>query len=388
MPLLPRMAPQCEPSGPLHGGSRGQHHFQQQQTQRPPPWSAPKIRPRRRSRNHRASRVSELRRGSRTKNLAGLLLAIAALTAVVSIPVVTLSRHRQRDLSGGDRKSRVELDLEIGDGDEEARLRREVQWLEDTLQDKKASLGIAPGLPLEERSAGDGRDRPETLGRVDASGQHNVEPVDLAGMNQNGEDPPQQRPAASRDQQQKNEQQHYLNGNSSPAMPKSALTGDPMFGGEVSPSRPSLESQPSLIREPVPLIVGGSDGSGTRGVVALLERLNVPMIVEDKGTMDVHGAPYMVKGGWPAVVRPVIQWAKGTGYEPRVAPASLRRTTFDALENLRVEMEKVSWTSADWGWIRVGWRVHGAAAGLSIARLDGGCSRIVSWYRSNIIGFR
>lgn len=114
-----------------------------------------------------------------------------------------------------------------------------------------------------------------------------------------------------------------------------------MFGGLTPPLRPSLESQPGLIREPVPLIVGGSDGSGTRGVVALLQRLEVPMVVEDRGTMDVHGAPYMVKGGWPAVVRPVIGWAKGTGYESRSAPAQLRRKTFDALGGLKVQMQKV-----------------------------------------------
>lgn len=111
--------------------------------------------------------------------------------------------------------------------------------------------------------------------------------------------------------------------------------------GPTPPLRHSLESQPGLIREPVPLIVGGTDGSGTRGVVALLQRLKVPMVVEDKGTMDVHGAPYMVKGGWPEVVRPVIEWAGGTGYEPRAAPDRLRRTTFQALGNLRVQMQKV-----------------------------------------------
>lgn len=91
----------------------------------------------------------------------------------------------------------------------------------------------------------------------------------------------------------------------------------------------------------MPLIVGGTDGSGTRGVVALLQRLKVPMVVEDKGTMDVHGAPYMVKGGWPEVVRPVIAWAGGTGYESRAAPAGLRGKTFEALGNLRVQMQEV-----------------------------------------------
>ncbi len=101
------------------------------------------------------------------------------------------------------------------------------------------------------------------------------------------------------------------------------------------------QSQPGLIREPVPLIVGGSDGSGTRGVVALLQRLRVPMVVEDRGTMDVHGSPYMVQGGWPAVVRPVLEWARGAWYESRAAPDGLRRSTFGALDGLKAQMQKV-----------------------------------------------
>jgi hypothetical protein len=48
------------------------------------------------------------------------------------------------------------------------------------------------------------------------------------------------------------------------------------------------------------VVVGGSDGSGTRSVVALLEKLGVFMVVDDRGTNDVHGAEM---GGWPPVVR-------------------------------------------------------------------------------------
>lgn len=113
-----------------------------------------------------------------------------------------------------------------------------------------------------------------------------------------------------------------------------------MFGEK--PVRPSLESKSGLIREAVPLIVGGTDGSGTRGVVALLQRLKVPMVVEDTGTMDIHASPYMVKGGWPEVVRPVLDWAHGAGYDTQAAPAELRTTTIAAMGNLRTQMDKVS----------------------------------------------
>ena len=48
------------------------------------------------------------------------------------------------------------------------------------------------------------------------------------------------------------------------------------------------------------LMVGGTDGSGTRSVVDLLENLGVMMAVDDEGTMDVHGQE--MEGGWPPIV--------------------------------------------------------------------------------------
>lgn len=121
--------------------------------------------------------------------------------------------------------------------------------------------------------------------------------------------------------------------------PRDCVHGEPMFG--VMPVRRPLSEDERLIRQPVPLIVGGTDGSGTRGVVALLERLKVPMIIEDGGTLDVHGAPYMAKGGWPQVVRPVLAWSRGTDYEAGNAPSDLRETTSSALRELRSRMESV-----------------------------------------------
>jgi len=55
------------------------------------------------------------------------------------------------------------------------------------------------------------------------------------------------------------------------------------------------------------LVVGGVDGSGTRGVVALLERLGVPFVYDDHVSLDVHGAEM---GGWPAVVQPLLEAAR------------------------------------------------------------------------------
>ena len=52
------------------------------------------------------------------------------------------------------------------------------------------------------------------------------------------------------------------------------------------------------------VLVGGSDGSGTRAVVSLLQRMGVEMIIDDPVTNDLHAAEV---GGWPAVVRPLLE---------------------------------------------------------------------------------
>lgn len=129
-----------------------------------------------------------------------------------------------------------------------------------------------------------------------------------------------------------------LRGRNDPFPSKFEVHGEPLFG--PNPVRRPLASDPALHREPVPLIVGGTDGSGTRGVVALLQRLQVPMVVEDGGTLDVH-AGYMAKGGWPKVVKPVLDWARGPSYDARKAPHELRASTTEALDKLRSHMERV-----------------------------------------------
>ena len=63
------------------------------------------------------------------------------------------------------------------------------------------------------------------------------------------------------------------------------------------------------------LIVGGSDGSGTRAVVELLGRLGVPMVLDDVGTGDVHATSVVDGDGWPALVRLVLQATQSANYE-------------------------------------------------------------------------
>ena len=54
------------------------------------------------------------------------------------------------------------------------------------------------------------------------------------------------------------------------------------------------------------VVVGGSDGSGTRAVVSLLQQLGVPLAIDDPVSNDVHAGEV---GGWPALVHPLLQAA-------------------------------------------------------------------------------
>ncbi|CAM9910896.1 unnamed protein product, partial [Ectocarpus sp. 8 AP-2014] len=344
MPAAPFATPPCETAGSLRSSNGVHQQHVVVPKQRSSRWVAASRRRRRRSRSRsRDSPTTERQRrlSRRERVLAGLLLATA-----LSVAVLNSFRYRQpRDVQG----PTTSVIARNGGEDEEARLRREVLGLETTLLSRKALLGIAPGLPLESRRPADGG-RGDVLhgSGGDRLANNYAKPLDLGHQQQAqrpAPSPPDEQQQQQQQQQQRNQHQH----DQPPPIPQGSLAGEAMFGGLTPPLRPSLESQHGLIREPVPLIVGGSDGSGTRGVVALLQRLKVPMVVEDRGTMDVHGAPYMVKGGWPAVVRPVIGWANGTGYESRGAPAQLRRKTFDALGGLKVQMQTMAGKSRPTG---------------------------------------
>lgn len=220
---------------------------------------------------------------------------------------------------------------------ETARLRREVSSLEATLLHKKTLLGVAPDTPLVD------------LGRVSGGVRGGVRsgavtpgvagPAGGTGAEIPQTPPPRVGSGEGSDRAQQQQQVVPAEALPHPVGHSGVVAGEPMFG--LNPVRRPLELRADLIREPVPLVVGGTDGSGTRGVVALLQRLKVPMVIEDAGTMDVHASPYMAKGGWPAVVRPVIEWAHGAGYDTEDAPDGLRRRTTEMLNRLRQQMNKV-----------------------------------------------
>jgi hypothetical protein len=94
----------------------------------------------------------------------------------------------------------------------------------------------------------------------------------------------------------------------------------------------------SHIRKPVPLIVGGSDGSGTRAFVQVLLELGVNMVVEDKVTLDVHGSLMFGGEGWPGAVIPVLNATHAATYDIRQLPESTRALVQKELSKL-IEVE-------------------------------------------------
>ena len=89
---------------------------------------------------------------------------------------------------------------------------------------------------------------------------------------------------------------------------------------ETIPS-PITFNTPSSLHSKSVLVVGGTDGSGTRRVVEILTQLGVSMVSEDPETFDIHADAV---GGWPTIVTPIIQQTKSLFYDPTQLPRVLQ----------------------------------------------------------------
>lgn len=87
------------------------------------------------------------------------------------------------------------------------------------------------------------------------------------------------------------------------------------------------------------LIVGGTDGSGTRRVVQVLSDLGVTMVSEDPQTYDIHAD--LVKG-WPTIVKPVLAEVKSLNYQSSQLQGGTRSTVSRQLRQLLTLAEKDS----------------------------------------------
>lgn len=60
------------------------------------------------------------------------------------------------------------------------------------------------------------------------------------------------------------------------------------------------------------LVVGGSDGSGTRAVVDTLRTLGVTVVSDDHDTLDIHATAIFQRQGWPKFVTTFLEATGGS----------------------------------------------------------------------------
>ena len=72
------------------------------------------------------------------------------------------------------------------------------------------------------------------------------------------------------------------------------------------------------------LLIGGSDGSGTRSFVDAIKKVGVTMIDDDKDTGDVNGFPLFNRQGWPALVNLVLKETHSGNYQWEELPQQTR----------------------------------------------------------------
>lgn len=90
------------------------------------------------------------------------------------------------------------------------------------------------------------------------------------------------------------------------------------------------------------LVVGGTDGSGTRRVVQVLAQLGVAMVSEDPETYDIHAD---IVSGWPAIVKPVLSSAHRVDYDPLSLSVSHPREHQGTVHKLKRLLDQVQQNS-------------------------------------------
>jgi len=89
------------------------------------------------------------------------------------------------------------------------------------------------------------------------------------------------------------------------------------------------------------LIIGGSDGSGTRAFARYMLQLGVPMRIDDKESLDVHGAIMFAGQGWPPLAKAILNATHSANYNLSDLPA-------DTLSTVKQEMQRLKDSFDDW----------------------------------------
>lgn len=86
------------------------------------------------------------------------------------------------------------------------------------------------------------------------------------------------------------------------------------FASERSPFHIFGPSFHEHDQQPI-LIIGGSDGSGTRAFVDTIRELGAVIVADDRETFDVHAQMLFHHKGWPGLVHAVLNYTHTADYE-------------------------------------------------------------------------
>lgn len=102
-----------------------------------------------------------------------------------------------------------------------------------------------------------------------------------------------------------------------------------------------LESEIDSIKNDLPiLVIGGSDGSGTRSFAHAVSNLGVPMKMDLKSNLDITSGEIFRGEGFPPLVNLVLQDLHTVNYEVKDLTDKTRRRALEETRNLRVGVNR------------------------------------------------
>jgi hypothetical protein len=102
----------------------------------------------------------------------------------------------------------------------------------------------------------------------------------------------------------------------------------------------NLYPQHVFVKQPPLLIVGGSDGSGTRAVADILQNeLGVMMHVDDLGTLDIDAKMFGNGEGWPSIVNRILEYTRSANYDVSTLPPVLYHDVIQEMKQFKLEYD-------------------------------------------------
>lgn len=96
----------------------------------------------------------------------------------------------------------------------------------------------------------------------------------------------------------------------------------------------TLKEIPEEFRGPT-LVIGGSDGSGTRAFARTMLKLGVPVRIDDRESLDIHGAVMFGGEGWPPLVKNILNATHSANYELTDLPTETETTVKKEMQLLK-----------------------------------------------------